>query len=153
MANKPKAADAGLEVIDTADDDGHVPSAEEQNDAAAMASAAASAAANPPVTSPEAEAANLSNNPNVTTIDRAPATAPAVAQEKPEPKDAKADGNKAKIAKLVGVKTEDVIAYNSERQTAVTAQGGKYKLSADGKSVLHLAGPVPASAKKDEDEE
>lgn len=50
-------------------------------------------------------------------------------------------GAKGKIMKAAGVKAADVLSYNDETSTMVTAQGGKYSMSADGKKVVHLAGP------------
>jgi hypothetical protein len=52
---------------------------------------------------------------------------------------------RAKMVKLVGVKDDQVLGFNAERRTLVTSEGGKYKLSADGKQLIHLMGPAPKS--------
>jgi hypothetical protein len=59
-------------------------------------------------------------------------------------KGSRSGANKAKMLKAVGVEEEDVLSFNEETNTLVTAQGGKYQLSADGKKLKHLAGPRPS---------
>ena len=81
------------------------------------------------------------NAPNATAEDAAKA-APKNKDAGAEPKAAGA-GAKAKMLKAIGVKADDVLAFNAETNTMVTAQGGKYRLSADGKKLIHLAGPLP----------
>lgn len=46
-----------------------------------------------------------------------------------------------KLAKAAGVKSEDVIGYSAEANSIVTAQGQKFRLAADGKTVVKLSGP------------
>jgi hypothetical protein len=89
------------------------------------------------------------------TIDKEPKARPNEEKATPPPMDAKAGGaSKAKMLKAVGASEEDVLSYNSEAQTLVTQQGGKYRLTADGKTLQHLAGPAPTGGKKeDEDDE
>lgn len=55
----------------------------------------------------------------------------------------KPDSTKSKMVKAIGVKDADVTAYNTESHTLVTAQGGKYQMAADGKTLRWLGGPKP----------
>lgn len=77
----------------------------------------------------------------------APAAAPAA-----EPVETKSKADKAglaAVAKAAGVDPKDVTAYNAETKVIVTAQGGKYQLSADSKKLRHLAGPAPRQEQED----
>jgi len=77
----------------------------------------------------------------------------AAVEEAPEEKsDAKekVSAEQTKMTKMIGVKAADVLAYNPETHRLVTAQGGKYQMTADGR-LLHLMGPKPASLIKAEE--
>lgn len=56
-------------------------------------------------------------------------------------KAAKETSGQDKLAKLAGVKPEDVTGYSEERNTIVTSAGQKFRLAADGKTMVKLSGP------------
>lgn len=60
-----------------------------------------------------------------------------------EVKDSKTKEKIQRIAKLARVKVSDVVAFNADSNTAVTAQGGKYQMNRKGTQLRVLAGPVP----------
>jgi hypothetical protein len=62
--------------------------------------------------------------------------------------ESKGEGLKAKLAHLAGVKVSDVMGFHAENQVITTWQGGKYRLAADGKSLIHLSGPTPEANKE-----
>ena len=59
----------------------------------------------------------------------------------------------AKLLRLLGITDEDVLGYGTHTITVTTKAGGKYRLGADGNSIVHLAGPVLPKSKTAEDAE
>jgi len=47
------------------------------------------------------------------------------------------------LTKALGLKPSDLLSYNEKSRVAVYANGGKYQVSRNGKSLRHLSGPLP----------
>lgn len=58
-----------------------------------------------------------------------------------------------RLVKLLKLDEDDVLSSNEERRTIVTADGGKYKLDANDKTVHHLGGPLLDGVVNDADAE
>lgn len=57
------------------------------------------------------------------------------------------------LMKILKLDEDDVLSSNEDRRTIVTADGGKYKLDADDKTVHHLSGPPLTGVVNDADAE
>jgi hypothetical protein len=79
----------------------------------------------------------------------APAQTVVVATKQPATKSEKPRGQ-SKFLSLTGVKEEDLLSYNPQNLTGVTAQGGKYQMNTKGTQIRHLAGPRPPSVTDEE---
>jgi hypothetical protein len=62
-------------------------------------------------------------------------------------KNGESDGDVPKLftglTKALGHKPGDLLSFNERSRVAVYANGGKYQVSKNGKSLRHLAGPLP----------
>lgn len=77
------------------------------------------------------------------------ATVEVTGQVKSEGSDSKGSAIEKKMLKLIGNDATSM-SFNPETNTLATFQGGKYQLSADGKTLRHLMGPAPQAGNEAE---